>query len=110
MKIGGVRHGTGANTVLPGITSVSQVTCVGISRDDAPFSVEDASAMFVRVTVASRVTSDDVNGELLRAETTRSGPGWMRAHVVSLPTRTLVRERLKVLPGRPGSGVDSGFG
>jgi hypothetical protein len=65
--------------------------------------------MFVRVTAASGVTSDGVNGELLRAETTRPGPGWMRAHVVTLPARTVVRERLRVLPGSR-TGVDSGFG
>jgi hypothetical protein len=63
-----------------------------------------ASAMFVRVTVTSRITSDDINGELLRAETARPGPEWMRAHVVTLPARTVVRERLKVLPDRPGPG------
>ena len=72
-----------------------------------------ASAMFVRVTVASRVTSDDVNGELLRAETARPGPGWMRAHMETLPARTVVRERLKVLPGKPGPvwiGLRGGIG
>src|SRR6476660_714661 len=41
MKIGGIRYGTGAAAVFPGVTAVSHVTCVGISGDDAPFSVED---------------------------------------------------------------------
>jgi len=74
-----------------------------------------ASAMFVRVTVASRVTSDDVNGELLRAETARPGPGWMRPRGGVAGAHRGARAS-QGAPGQTrtgvdsGSGVDSGFG
>ena len=94
----------------PGVTAVSQVTCVGISGDDAPFSLEDASAMFVRVTVASRVTSDDVNGEFAPRRNHSVWAGMDAGPRGDVAGAHRGARASQGAPGQTRTGVDSGFG